>query len=65
VAAAGKRLPSDDGRVEPQLSEAPLANVVDVNLSALAKIAKTYLPPAAAYDGMHRHLRELATHLPQ
>jgi acetamidase/formamidase len=43
-----------------QVSEAPLANVVDANYSALAKVAKALLPAAAAYDGMHQHLRDIA-----
>jgi acetamidase/formamidase len=43
-----------------QISEAPLANVVDANYSAVAKVAKALLPPAAAYGGVHRHLREVA-----
>jgi hypothetical protein len=51
------------GELLSQLSEAPLANVVDVNYSALSEVAKEYLPPIAAYDGMHRHLRDLATRL--
>ena len=40
-----------------QTSLAPLANVVDANYSALAKVPKALLPPAAAYGGLHRHLR--------
>jgi acetamidase/formamidase len=43
-----------------QISEAPLANVVDVNYSAVTKVAKALLPPSPAYDGVHRHLREAA-----
>jgi len=43
-----------------QTSEAPLANVVDANYSAVAKVAKAYLPQASAYDGLHRQLREVA-----
>jgi len=41
-----------------QISEAPLANVVDANYSAVTKVAKALLPPADAYRGMHRRLRE-------
>jgi hypothetical protein len=33
---------------------------VDANYSAVTKVAKALLPPAAAYHGMHRHLREVA-----
>jgi acetamidase/formamidase len=43
-----------------QISEAPLANVVDANYSAVTKVAKSLLPPAAAYGGMHQHLRGAA-----
>jgi acetamidase/formamidase len=43
-----------------QVSEAPLANVVDVNYSALSKVPKALLPPAEAYRGMHRQLRTTA-----
>jgi acetamidase/formamidase len=43
-----------------QISEAPLANVVDANYSAVTKVAKALLPRAAAYRGMHQHLREVA-----
>jgi acetamidase/formamidase len=42
-----------------QISEAPLANVVDANYSAVTKVAKALLPQAAAYRGMHQHLREV------
>jgi acetamidase/formamidase len=43
-----------------QISEAPLANVVDANYSALSKVPKALLPAAAAYGGVHQHLREVA-----
>jgi acetamidase/formamidase len=43
-----------------QVSEAPLANVVDANYSAVTKVAKAVLPRADAYHGMHRHLRDTA-----
>jgi acetamidase/formamidase len=43
-----------------QVSEAPLANVVDANYSALAKVPKALLPHAAAFGGIHQHLREEA-----
>ena len=43
-----------------QISEAPLANVVDANYSALSKVPKALLPPAEAYQGMHRQLRTTA-----
>jgi acetamidase/formamidase len=44
-----------------QAVEAPLANVVDVNYTSIAKIAKEYLPAAEAMDGAHGKLRELAS----
>ena len=43
-----------------QTSQAPLANVVDVNYSAVSKVPKALIPPAAAYGGMHRSLRAAA-----
>jgi acetamidase/formamidase len=42
-----------------QTSLAPLANVVDANYSALAKVPKALLPSAEAYGGMHWRLRAL------
>lgn len=46
-----------------QISEAPVANVVDANYSAVTKVAKKLLPAADAYGGMHRYLREQAAAL--
>ncbi|MHA6780879.1 acetamidase/formamidase family protein [Pseudonocardia saturnea] len=43
-----------------QIALSPLANVCDTNYSALTKIEKRLLPPAAAHGGMHAHLRSLA-----
>jgi acetamidase/formamidase len=43
-----------------QISESPLANVVDTNYSAVTKIAKDLLPAGSAYGGMHAHLRDTA-----
>ncbi len=40
--------------------EAPLANVVDINYTSIAKIAKAYLPATEVMDGAHARLRELA-----
>ncbi|MGW3624915.1 acetamidase/formamidase family protein [Streptomyces sp. NPDC000880] len=42
-----------------QISQVPIANVVDANYSAVTKVAKSLLPSAQVYGGMHRHLREL------
>jgi hypothetical protein len=33
---------------------------VDTNYSVVTKIPKAILPKAAAYDGMHKRLRDLA-----
>jgi acetamidase/formamidase len=46
-----------------QISQSPLANVVDANYSAVTKVPKRFLPAADAYGGMHRHLREQAATL--
>jgi acetamidase/formamidase len=43
-----------------QVSEAPLANVVDANFSAVAKVPKALLPRAVAFGGIHQRLREEA-----
>jgi acetamidase/formamidase len=40
-----------------QVSEVPLANVVDANYSVVTKVPKRLLPPVTAYDGIHQHLR--------
>ena len=46
-----------------QISEAPLANVVDVNYSAVAKVPKALLPRRDVYDGLHARLRDTAAGL--
>jgi acetamidase/formamidase len=40
-----------------QISQVPIANVVDTNYSAVTKIDKRLLPPAPAYGGIHGELR--------
>ena len=40
--------------------EAPLANVVDVNYTSIAKMPKRYLPGAPVMGGTHGRLSELA-----
>jgi acetamidase/formamidase len=35
----------------------PVANVVDVDYTCVAKLAKAYLPGMTAYDGVHQRLR--------
>jgi acetamidase/formamidase len=42
-----------------QVSESPVANVVDPNYTFVAKVAKTYLPRADAYEGTHAKMREI------
>jgi acetamidase/formamidase len=44
-----------------QISQVPLANVVDTNYSVVTKVAKALLPPTNVYRGIHRYLRELGT----
>ena len=46
-----------------QISEVPLANVVDANYSVVAKARKSLLPAAAAFGGLHRDLRERAARI--
>jgi acetamidase/formamidase len=53
----------DSYQLLSQITEAPLANVVDVNYSAVVKARKALLPPAAAYCGLHADLRARAASL--
>jgi acetamidase/formamidase len=46
-----------------QAVEAPLANVVDINYTSIAKISKRYLPAGGVMTDVHAHLRELAASL--
>jgi acetamidase/formamidase len=46
-----------------QVTEAPVANVVDANYSVAVKAPKSLLPPASAYDGIHAELRRRALSL--
>jgi acetamidase/formamidase len=55
--------PMDAYQLLSQISEAPIANVVDANYSAVVKARKALLPPAVAYDGMHDDLRRRAATL--
>jgi len=43
-----------------QAGEAPVGNVCDPNYTMVAKVAKSYLVGAVAYDGVHARLRSLA-----
>ena len=40
-----------------QITEAPIANVVDPNYSVVVKVAKSYFTSGKAFDGLHRELR--------
>jgi len=46
-----------------QVSEAPIANVVDANYSVVVKAAKSLLPASAAFGGIHDDLRDRARSL--
>jgi hypothetical protein len=46
-----------------QITEVPIANVVDANYSAVVKARKSLLPPVAAYGGLHDDLRGRAARL--
>ncbi len=43
-----------------QITEAPIANVVDANYSSVVKARKALLPAARAYGGLHADLRDRA-----
>ncbi|RBY83030.1 acetamidase [Geodermatophilus sp. TF02-6] len=55
--------PMDAYQLLSQISEVPIANVVDVNYSAVVKARKSLLPPASAYGGLHDELRRRAASL--
>jgi acetamidase/formamidase len=42
-----------------QVSETPVANVVDPNYTIVSKVKKAYLPQPAVYGGIHARLREM------
>jgi acetamidase/formamidase len=46
-----------------QITETPIANVVDANYSAVVKARKSLLPTATAFDGLHDDLRARAASL--
>ena len=46
-----------------QISQAPIANVVDPNYTAVTKIDKRLLPPAQAFGGIHDEIRGVARSL--
>jgi acetamidase/formamidase len=46
-----------------QISQVPIANVVDTNYSAVTKVDKRLLPTAPSYGGIHDELRRVARSL--
>jgi hypothetical protein len=46
-----------------QISQMPIANVVDPNYSIVTKIDKRLLPLAPAYGGIHDEIRSVARSL--
>jgi acetamidase/formamidase len=55
--------PMDAYQLLSQITEAPIANVVDANYSAVLKARKSLLPRATAYGGLHDELRGRAASL--
>jgi acetamidase/formamidase len=55
--------PTDAYQLLSQITEAPIANVVDANYSSVVKAAKALLPVTSAYGGLHADLRQRATEL--
>jgi acetamidase/formamidase len=55
--------PMDGYQLLSQITEAPIANVVDANYSAVLKARKSLLPRATAYGGLHDELRSRAASL--
>lgn len=55
--------PRDAYQLLSQTTEAPLANVVDANYSAVLKARKALFPAARAYGGLHDELRARAATL--
>ena len=55
--------PMDSYQLLSQIAQAPIANVVDANYSAVVKARKALLPAADAYDGLHDELRSRAATL--
>jgi acetamidase/formamidase len=52
--------PMDAYQLLSQITEVPVANVVDANYSVVVKARKSLLPAASAFDGMHDELRQRA-----
>ncbi|MEP9381946.1 acetamidase/formamidase family protein [Nocardioides sp. KR10-350] len=55
--------PLDAYQLLTQISEAPLANVVDTNFSSLTKVDKRLLPVSPAFGGLHADLTTRAAAL--
>ena len=55
--------PMDSYQLLTQVTEVPVANVVDANYSIVVKVAKSLIPDADAFAGLHRDLRERARSL--
>src|SRR3954470_10564258 len=55
--------PMDGYQLLSQVTQAPIANVVDANYSSVVKTPKSLLPPASAYGGLHDELRSRAASL--
>src|SRR4051794_17017258 len=55
--------PMDAYQLLSQITEVPIANVVDANYSAVVKARKSLLPAASAYGGLHAELRSRAASL--
>ncbi len=55
--------PMDAYQLLSQITEVPIANVVDANYSAVVKARKALLPPSSAYGGLHDELRSRAASL--
>ena len=53
----------DSYQLLSQITQAPIANVVDANFSSVVKAAKGMLPQAHAYGGLHAELRARAAAL--
>ena len=55
--------PMDAYQLCSQITQAPIANVVDANYSVVVKAAKTLLPAAEAYGGVHAEMQARARSL--
>jgi acetamidase/formamidase len=55
--------PMDAYQLLSQITQVPIANVVDANYSVVVKAAKSLLPAADAFGGIHRDLRARAASL--